>query len=306
MSHGSTLDKIDQANDFTMTTDSKHKSSGGSDESHLQSATIAVALKVDNVKKVFEPSSGSAKKMVVKALDGVSFEVSRGDFVSIVGPSGSGKSTLLNVIGALDRPTSGKVFINGDDIFLLDDARLSDVRSRLIGFIFQSYNLINRMSVQENVEFPSVFLRRGSSSSFSSSSDNHTRALDLLEILGIEDKAKQKPVDLSGGEQQRVAIARALINDPALVLADEPTGNLDTKTGREVFDLLKMLTDRFGTTVVMVTHNLELAGMTDRSIYIRDGRIEKEIFHKVKSEIEDLPSASATSNKNFDSIEEAK
>jgi putative ABC transport system ATP-binding protein len=302
MSHGSTLDKKDPANDFTMTTDSKHMLSVGPDESHLQSATIAVALKLDNVKKIFEPRSGSAKKIVVKALDGVSFEVRVGEFVSIVGPSGSGKSTLLNVIGALDRPTSGKVFIKGQDIFLLDDARLSDVRSRLIGFIFQSYNLVNRMSVQENVEFPAVFLKRSSSSS----SDSHTRALELLEILGIKDKAKQKPVDLSGGEQQRVAIARALINDPALVLADEPTGNLDTKTGREVFDLLKMLTDRFGTTVVMVTHNLELASMTDRSIHIRDGRIEKEIFHKVKSEIEDLPSASATTNKNFDSIEEAK
>ena len=286
-----------------MTTDSKHMLSGGSDESHLQSATIAVALKVDNVKKVFETRSGSAKKMVVKALDGVSFEVRRGEFVSIVGPSGSGKSTLLNVIGALDRPTSGKVFINGEDIFLLDDARLSDVRSRLIGFIFQSYNLVNRMSVQENVEFPSVFLSRSSSSS---SSDNHTRAPELLDILGIKDKAKQKPADLSGGEQQRVAIARALINKPALVLADEPTGNLDTKTGREVFDLLKMLTDRFGTTVVMVTHNLELASMTDRSVYIRDGRIETEILHKAKSEVEDLSSASATTNKNFDSAEEAK
>src|ERR671915_866736 len=282
-----------------MTTDSKHMLSGGSDESHLHSATIAVALKVDNVKKVFEPRSGLAKKMVVKALDGVSFEVRRGEFVSIVGPSGSGKSTLLNVIGALDRPTSGKVFINGEDIFLLDDARLSDVRSRLIGFIFQSYNLVNRMSVQENVEFPAIFSERPSS-------DSRTRAFELLEILGIKDKAKQKPVDLSGGEQQRVAIARALINDPALVLADEPTGNLDTKTGREVFDLLKMLSDRFGTTVVMVTHNLELAGMTDRSIYIRDGRIETEILHKAKSEVEDLSSASATTNKNFDSAEEAK
>ncbi len=248
--------------------------------SHLQSTTtVAVALKLENVKKVFESRSASAKKMVV-ALDGVSFEVKRGEFVSIVGPSGSGKSTLLNVIGALDRPTSGKVFINGQDIFMFDDARLSDVRSRLIGFIFQSYNLVNRMSVQENVEFPAVFSER------LSSSDRRTRALELLEILGIRDKAKQKPVDLSGGEQQRVAIARALINDPALVLADEPTGNLDTKTGREVFDLLKMLSDKFGTTVVMVTHNLELAGMTDRSIYIRDGRIEKEILHKATSEKE--------------------
>ena len=302
MSHGSTFDKKDPANDFTMTTNSKGILSVGPDESHLQSATIAIALKLDNVKKVFEPRSASAKKIVVKALEGVSFEVSVGEFVSIVGPSGSGKSTLLNVIGALDRPTSGKVFIKGQDIFLLDDARLSDLRSRLIGFIFQSYNLINRMSVQENVEFPAVFLRRSFSSS---SSDSHTRALELLEILGIKDKAKQKPVDLSGGEQQRVAIARALINDPALVLADEPTGNLDTKTGREVFDLLKILTDRFGTTVVMVTHNLELAGMTDRSIYIRDGRIEKEILHKTKSDI-GLPSASATTNKDIDSIREAK
>ncbi len=149
------------------------------------------------------------------------------------------------------------------------------------------------MSVQENVEFPALF------SGGSSSSDSGTRALELLEILGIKDKAKQKPVDLSGGEQQRVAIARALINDPALVLADEPTGNLDTKTGREVFDLLKMLSDRFGTTVVMVTHNLELAGMTDRSIYIRDGRIEKEILHKVTSETQPASAATATDNKNI-------
>ena len=161
--------------------------------SHLQSTTVDVALKLENVKKVFDSRSASAKKMVV-ALDGVSFEVKRGEFVSIVGPSGSGKSTLLNVIGALDRPTSGKVFINGQDIFLLDDARLSDVRSRLIGFIFQSYNLVNRMSVQENVEFPAIFSERPSS-------DSRTRALELLETLGIKDKAKQKPVDLSGGER---------------------------------------------------------------------------------------------------------
>jgi putative ABC transport system ATP-binding protein len=266
----------------------------------LESTTVAVALKVDNVKKVFDSRSASAKKMVV-ALDGVSFEVKRGEFVSIVGPSGSGKSTLLNVIGALDRPTSGKVFVNGQDIFLLDDARLSEVRSRLIGFIFQSYNLVNRMSVQENVEFPAVFSER----SFFSSSDSRIRALELLKILGIEDKAKQKPVDLSGGEQQRVAIARALINDPALVLADEPTGNLDTKTGREVFDLLKMLSDRFGTTVVMVTHNVELAGMTARSIYIRDGRIEKEILHKATSETE-AASTAYDANKHITSQEKAR
>jgi putative ABC transport system ATP-binding protein len=269
--------------------------------SRLQSTTVAVALKVDNVKKVFDSRSASSSKKVVVALDGVSCEVKRGEFISIVGPSGSGKSTLLNVIGALDRPTSGKVFINGQDIFLLDDARLSDVRSRLIGFIFQSYNLVNRMSVQENVEFPAIFAERPSSS------NSRNRALELLEILGIDDKAKQKPVDLSGGEQQRVAIARALINDPALVLADEPTGNLDTKTGREVFDLLKMLSDRFGTTVVMVTHNLELAGMTTRSIYIRDGKIEKEILHKATSETEAASSTAYDANKdNITSQEKAR
>jgi putative ABC transport system ATP-binding protein len=262
--------------------------------SHLKSTTVDVALQLENVKKVFDSRSASSAKKMVVALDGVSFEVKRGEFVSIVGPSGSGKSTLLNIIGALDRPNSGKVFINGQDIFLLDDARLSDVRSRLIGFIFQSYNLVNRMSVQENVVFPAVFSERPSS-------DSRTRALELLEILGIKDKAKQKPVDLSGGEQQRVAIARALINDPALILADEPTGNLDTKTGREVFDLLKMLSDRFGTTVVMVTHNLELAGMTTRSIYIRDGRIEKEILHKATSE-----AAPASTSKDINSPEKAR
>jgi putative ABC transport system ATP-binding protein len=267
--------------------------------SQSQSITT-VSLKLENVKKIFESRSASAKKIEVVALDGVSFEVKRGEFVSIVGPSGSGKSTLLNLIGALDRPTSGKVFINGQDIFLLDDTRLSDVRNHLIGFIFQSYYLVNRMSVQENVEFPAVFSER------LSSARSHPRALKLLEILGIKDKAKQKPVDLSGGEQQRVAIARALINDPALVLADEPTGNLDTKTGREVFDLLKMLSDMFGTTVVMVTHNLELAGMTTRSIYIRDGRIEKEIMHKTTSETEARSTDDEDANKDIISQEKAR
>jgi putative ABC transport system ATP-binding protein len=272
--------------------------------SQSQSITT-VSLKLENVKKIFESRSASAKKMEVVALDGVSFEVKRGEFVSIVGPSGSGKSTLLNLIGALDRPTSGKVFINGQDIFLLDDTRLSDVRNRLIGFIFQSYNLVNRMSVQENVEFPAVFSERPSSSS-SSTSDSHTRALKLLKMLGIEDKAKQKPADLSGGEQQRVAIARALINDPALVLADEPTGNLDSKTGREVFELLKMLSDSFGTTIVMVTHNLELAGMTDRSFYISDGRIEKEIMHKATSEKEARSATTNDANKDITSQEKGR
>ena len=236
-----------------------------------EQATDAIALKLENVNKVFNTRSTSFKSVV--AIDCVSFQIRKGEFVSIVGPSGSGKSTLLNIMGALDRPTGGKVFIIGQDIFLLDDTRLSDIRNRMIGFIFQSYNLINRMSVQENVNLPALFLTDGTFS------DKGNRALELLQTLGIRDKAELKPTDLSGGEQQRVAIARALINEPALVLADEPTGNLDTKTGREVFDLLKMLSVRFGTTIGMVTHNLELAALTDRSIYIRDGRIEKEVSH---------------------------
>jgi putative ABC transport system ATP-binding protein len=263
----------------------------GKQSRHLPSrvlSAVPIALELENVSKVFDARSASAKKVV--ALDGVSMKVMKGEFVSIVGPSGSGKSTLLNIIGALDRPTSGKVLINGQDIFQFDDTKLSDIRSRLIGFIFQSYNLVNRMSVQENVEFPAVF------SLDRSSANKAARAVELLQILGIKDKAKQKPVDLSGGEQQRVAIARALINDPALILADEPTGNLDTKTGNEVFDLLRMLSDRFGTTVVMVTHNLELAGMTDRSIYIRDGQIEKEATHNSRKLVrKDAPSAEEAS-----------
>ncbi len=259
--------------------------------SNVQSP-VTLALKLQNVKKVFDSRSVSAKMVV--ALEDVSFEVRKAEFISIIGPSGSGKSTLLNIIGALDRPTAGKVFINGQDIFLLDDAHLSEIRSRLIGFIFQSYNLINRMSVQENIEFPAVFY----SSDGKPFSEKSSRALELLEILGIKDKAKHKPVDLSGGEQQRVAIARALINDPAVVLADEPTGNLDTKTGREVFDLLRMLCDKLGTTVVMVTHNPELASMTDRSISIRDGRIEKDTLHntyrRTKSEVGGAQAATTT------------
>jgi putative ABC transport system ATP-binding protein len=174
------------------------------------------------------------------------------------------------MIGALDRPTSGKVFINGVDMFSLDDHERARMRNKLIGFIFQSYNLINRTSVLRNVELPSTIagLDRGT---------RERRALKLLEILGIRDKAGFKPTNLSGGQQQRVAIARSLMNNPAIILADEPTGNLDTKTGSEVFALMKMLSSKYRRTIVMVTHNPELAEMTDRAIYIRDGQIEREV-----------------------------
>jgi len=239
------------------------------EEYALQNGAIdsQTVLKVDNVTKVFESAAGR-----VAALRGIDLEIKRGEFVSIVGPSGSGKSTLLNIIGALDKPTSGKVYINGIDIFSLDDSEMATMRNHLIGFIFQSYNLINRTTVLKNVALPGIISEMGSE-------ERERRAMRLLQVLGIGDKAQYKPVNLSGGQQQRVAIARSLMNDPAMILADEPTGNLDTKTGSEVFGLLRMLSSKFRRTVVMVTHNPELAEASDRAVYIRDGRVEKEVSH---------------------------
>ena len=228
---------------------------------------VSVVLKVENIVKVFESAAGR-----VAALRGVNLSIRKGEFVAIVGPSGSGKSTLLNMIGALDRPTSGRVFINGVDVFSLSDSELATMRNHLIGFIFQSYNLINRTTVLKNVQLPAIL-------SGMEGSKKEQRAMKILDVLGISDKVNFKPSNLSGGQQQRVAIARALMNDPAMILADEPTGNLDTKTGQEVFDLLKMLSNKFRRTVVMVTHNPELAEATDRAIFIRDGMVEKEVVY---------------------------
>ena len=224
-------------------------------------------LTVENLSKVYASAMGK-----VVSLRKVSFTVNKGEFVSVVGPSGSGKSTLLNMIGALDRPTSGKVFINGIDIFSLNDSQIATVRNDTLGFIFQSYNLINRTTILKNVEFPGI-------TGGMSDNDRKRRDLKLLKFLGINDKAKYKPSNLSGGQQQRVAIARALMNDPKIILADEPTGNLDTKTGADVFNLLTLLSRKFRRTIIMVTHNPELAEATDRAIHIRDGSIEKEVVN---------------------------
>ena len=226
-----------------------------------------VTLSVKNISMIY---NSSISKVV--SLRRINFSVKRGEFISIVGPSGSGKTTLMNILGALDRPTSGKVFINGIDIFSLSDSEIATMRNDMIGFVFQSYNLINRTTVQKNVEFPGITGGMGDK-------DRRNRSLKLLGFLGIRDKAKYKPSQLSGGQQQRVAIARALMNDPKIILADEPTGNLDTKTGNEVFDLLRMLSYKFRRSIIIVTHNSELAKKTDRSIYIRDGSIEKEIVN---------------------------
>ena len=225
------------------------------------------ALKVENISKIFDSAGGQ-----VIALRKINFVIKKGEFVSIVGPSGSGKSTLLNILGALDKPSYGRIFIGGIDIFSLPDNMIAHMRNNLIGFIFQSFNLINRTTVQRNVEIPSIIAGM-------STEERATRSMKLLNILGIGDKSKLKPMNLSGGQQQRVAIARSLMNNPTIILADEPTGNLDTKTGNEVFDLLKLISKKYGRTIIFVTHNPELAEKTDRSIYIKDGQIEKEIVH---------------------------
>jgi putative ABC transport system ATP-binding protein len=234
---------------------------------HYADASATETLKVENLSKIYISSMGK-----VVSLRNVNFSVNKGEFVSVVGPSGSGKSTLMNMLGALDRPSSGKVFINGIDIFSLNDSQLSTLRNNTIGFIFQSYNLINRTTILKNVEFPGI-------TGGMSDADRRRRALKILSFLGIKDKAKFKPTNLSGGQQQRVAIARALMNDPKIILADEPTGNLDTKTGHDVFELLRMLSNKFRRTIIMVTHNLELASKTDRAIHIKDGSIEKEFVN---------------------------
>ncbi len=203
------------------------------------------------------------------ALRGVDARVNRGEFVAIVGPSGSGKSTLLHIIGGLDSPTKGRVTVNGVNISQLASDRLAEYRNRDIGFIFQFFNLIPYLTAVENVELSHAI----------ANVDRRTRrakALQLLRAFNLADKAAKKPTELSGGEQQRVAIARALINDPLVVLADEPTGNIDSQTGHVVIDAFRQSIDAFGTTVLMVTHDLELPKFCDRTIMLRDGKVVEE------------------------------
>src|SRR5918994_1356190 len=228
-----------------------------------------VALEVRNLSKFWDSQAGR-----VIGVTNITFNVKKGEFVSIVGPSGSGKSTLLNMLGALERPSSGQLFINGVDIFSMNDSQAATMRNKSIGFIFQSYNLINRSNVLKNVEFPAII-------SGMNRSERNMRAIKLLSFLGLKSKVQSKPFNLSGGEKQRVAIARSLMNNPAIILADEPTGNLDTKTGGDVFELLRMLATKFKRTIVFVTHNSDLSSRTDRTIFIRDGAIEKEIINRI-------------------------
>ena len=202
----------------------------------------------------------------LEILHDINFSVQEGEFVSIVGPSGSGKSTLMNLIGVLDRPTEGRYFLDGIDLSRVTDNDLSDIRNKKIGFVFQTYNLIAKTNAQKNVELPMLYagLRR---------SERRARARELLEMVEMTDRARHLPEELSGGQKQRVAIARAMANDPAIILADEPTGALDTKTGRLVMDLFHRLHREQGKTIILITHSPELAAETDRIIAIRDGQI---------------------------------
>ncbi len=201
----------------------------------------------------------------VHALRGVSFDVPEGDYISIMGPSGSGKSTLLNVLGCLDRPSGGKYLLSEVDVSQMSDDRLAEIRSKRIGFIFQSYNLLSALTVVENIEVPLYYSRRLNAAT-------KARCLELAESVGLSQRLNHRPTQLSGGQQQRVAIARSLINDPEFILADEPTGNLDTATSREILDLLENL-NRQGRTIIMVTHEPDVAARTKRSIHLKDGQV---------------------------------
>lgn len=216
-------------------------------------------LQTQNLKKVYGTGPNA-----VHTLDGINLSVEKGEFVAVVGTSGSGKSTLLHMLGGLDRPTSGKVFVDGKDIFSLKEEALTIFRRRKIGFVFQSYNLVPVLNVYENIVLPMELDGKKIDQNF---------VQNILETLGLSDRQDALPSQLSGGQQQRVAIARALASSPAIILADEPTGNLDSKTSQDVLSLLKVTSQKFSQTMVMITHNEEIAQMADRIIRIEDGKI---------------------------------
>jgi putative ABC transport system ATP-binding protein len=219
-------------------------------------------LSADDLVKTYIMGSGDTAD-IVHALDGVSLSIKEGEMVAIRGPSGSGKSTLMNILGCLDRPTSGRYVLAGDDVSRMSGNALANVRNRRIGFVFQTFNLLPRMNALENVELPLLY---------GGASNAKKKALEALTIVGLGDRAHHKPNQLSGGQRQRVSIARAIVTDPSIVLADEPTGALDTRTGEEILDLFTEL-NRHGRTIIVVTHDLKVAGYCRREIYMRDGKI---------------------------------
>lgn len=211
-------------------------------------------------------------KVPVEALRGVNLKVEEGEFLSVLGPSGSGKSTLLNLIGALDKPTDGKIFIEGVDVTTLKDGQLADLRRR-IGFVFQFFNLIPRFTARQNVELPMAIAGLGKE-------ERRRHAEELLKVVGLADRMNHKPAELSGGEQQRVAIARALANNPRFLLMDEPTGNIDSKNAMEIIQLVKRLNQEKGVTIIMVTHDQRLASEANRTVHMLDGLIVDETVNK--------------------------
>ena len=215
-------------------------------------------IELENITKVYRMG-----KVEVNALRGITLSITKGEMVAIIGASGSGKSTLLNIMGCLDRPTSGKYIFDGADVSQLGDNQLAEMRNRKFGFVFQEYNLLSRATALSNVELPLIY---------GGSGHRYKRAMEALERVGLRERAKHKPTELSGGEQQRVAIARALVNNPALLLTDEPTGNLDSKTTAEIVSIFRQLNQE-GITVVMVTHEADIASQAQRIIRLHDGEI---------------------------------
>jgi putative ABC transport system ATP-binding protein len=228
--------------------------------------SVATIVEAFNLKKTY-----LLGKVPVNALRGVNLKVESGDFLAILGPSGSGKSTLLNLIGALDKPTEGKMLIEDVDVSTLNDGQLANLRRR-IGFVFQFFNLIPRFTARENVELPMAIAGL-------SKADRRKRAEDLLETVGLKERINHKPAELSGGEQQRVAIARALANNPKFLVMDEPTGNIDSKTANEIICLIKRLNEDKAVTIIMVTHDQHLAGQSKRIVQMVDGSITKEVVN---------------------------
>jgi putative ABC transport system ATP-binding protein len=220
-------------------------------------------VRLSEVTKSFRMGANS-----VEVLKGIDLSIAAGEYISIMGPSGSGKSTLFNMIGALDKPSSGKVFIDEVDVAQLDAYELAWLRCRKIGYIFQTFNLIQVMTAIENVTLPMIFAGM-------SRDEYMEKGMDLLKLVGLAERYQHKPPELSGGQQQRVAIARALANDPAIILADEPTGNLDLTTGEEIINLLKQLSRERGGTVISATHDFKMINVSDRVVWIRDGRIDR-------------------------------
>ena len=224
------------------------------------SATVAVRL--EDVVKTYRTG-----EIDVRAVRGVSLEIARGEFVALMGSSGSGKSTLMNILGCLDRPTTGRYFLDGEDVSSLSRDQLADVRNRKLGFVFQNFNLLARTSALENVELPLLY-----NAERLSNAQLRDKAERVLEAVGLQGRGEHHPSQLSGGQQQRVAVARALINDPEVLLADEPTGNLDSRTSVEVMDIFQSLNDK-GITIIMVTHEADIAAYARRNVVMRDGRI---------------------------------